>query len=114
MPLIATGGFTKREQAADAVASGAVDMVGLARAMVLNPELADAWLTEAGGDPEFPKFDSNPPGGITAWYTMRLTALGEDRENTFSMDLPAAIRDYEDRDAQRCIKWREKYSHLHT
>ena len=114
VPLIATGGFTKREQAADAVASGAVDMVGLARAMVLNPELADAWLTEAGGDPEFPKFDSNPPGGITAWYTMRLTALGEDRENTFSMDLPAAIRDYEDRDAQRCIKWREKYSHLHT
>ena len=114
VPLIATGGFTKREQAADAVASGAVDMVGLARAMVLNPELADAWLTEAGGDPEFPKFDSNPPGGITAWYTMRLTALGEDLENTFSMDLPAAIRDYEDRDAQRCIKWREKYSHLHT
>ena len=78
VPLMVTGGFKKREQAVDAVASGAVDMVGLARAMVLNPRLAKHWLTEEGGDPDFPRFESNPPGGITAWYTMRLTALGED------------------------------------
>jgi 2,4-dienoyl-CoA reductase-like NADH-dependent reductase (Old Yellow Enzyme family) len=30
---MATGGFKKREQAVDAVTSGAVDMVGLGRAM---------------------------------------------------------------------------------
>ena len=54
-----------------------------------------------------------PPGGITAWYTMRLTALGEDQEDAFRLDLPAAIRIYEDRDAQRCIKWRKKFSQLH-
>jgi 2,4-dienoyl-CoA reductase-like NADH-dependent reductase (Old Yellow Enzyme family) len=112
VPLMATGGFKKRAQAVDAVASGAIDMVGLARAMVLNPRLAQVWLTEAGGDPEFPKFDSNPPGGITAWYTMRLTALGEDQEDAFTLDLPSAIRIYEDRDAQRCIKWGEKFSQL--
>jgi len=112
VPLMATGGFKRREQAIDAVASGVVDMVGLARAMVLNPQLAEVWLTEAGGDPEFPRFDSNPPGGITAWYTMRLTALGKDQEDDFRLDLPTAIRIYEDRDAQRCIKWREKFSHL--
>ena len=111
VPLMATGGFKKREQAVDAVASGAVDMVGLARAMVLNPRLAEVWLTEEGGDPEFPRFDSNPPGGITAWYTMRLTALGEDREDVFEMDLPSAIREYEERDAQRCNKWKKKFSH---
>ena len=114
VPLMLTGGFKTRAQVADAVASGAVDMVGLARAMVLNPRLAEAWLSKEGGDPEFPKFDSNPPGGITAWYTMRLTALGEDQEDTFSLDLPTAIRVYEDRDTQRCIKWREKFSHLNT
>jgi 2,4-dienoyl-CoA reductase-like NADH-dependent reductase (Old Yellow Enzyme family) len=111
VPLMATGGFKRREQAVDAVASGAVDMVGLARAMVLDPRLAKAWLTEEGGDPDFPKFDSNPPGGITAWYTMRLTALGKDQEDAFRLDLPTAIRIYEDRDTQRCIKWREKFSH---
>jgi len=114
VPLMLTGGFKTRAQAADAVASGAVDMVGLARAMVLNPRLAEAWLSEEGGDPEFPKFDSNPPGGITAWYTMRLTALGEDQEDAFRLDLPTAIHVYEDRDAKRCIKWREKFSHLYA
>lgn len=109
-PLMATGGFKKRGQAMDAVPSGAVDIVGLARAMVLDPRLAEAWFTEQGGDPDFPKFESNPPGGITAWYTMRLTALGEDREDSFTLDLPSAIRIYEDRDAQRCLAWRERFS----
>ena len=109
VPLMATGGFKRRAQAADAVASGTVDMVGLARAMVLDPRLPEAWLTEEGGDPDFPRFEAAPPGGITAWYTMRLTALGEDSEKTFTLDLPSALRIYEDRDAQRCITWREKF-----
>ena len=114
VPLILTGGFKKREQAVEALTSGAADMVGLGRAMALNPRLADTWLSEEGGDPEFPKFESAPPGGITAWYTMRLTALGEDRENVFELGLPAAIREYEERDAQRCIKWKNKFSYLYT
>jgi len=113
VPLMLTGGFKRRDQAVDAVVSGAADMVGVARAMVLNPRLAEEWLTEQGGDPEFPKFDSSPPGGITAWYTMRLTALAEDQEDAFRLDLATAIRIYEERDAQRCIKWREKFSHLY-
>ncbi len=112
VPLMATGGFKRREQAVDAVASGAVDMVGLARAMVLNPRLAEVWLTEKGGDPEFPVFKSLPPGGITAWYSMRITALGEDSEDTFTLDPESALRIYEERDEERCIKWRERFSHL--
>ncbi len=114
VPLMVTGGFKRREQAVDALGSGTVDMVGLARAMVLNPKLAEVWLNEEGGDPDFPKFKSPPPGGITAWYTMRLTALGEDKENAFTLDLPSAIRIYEERDALRCIKWEKKFSHLLT
>ena len=109
VPLMLTGGFERREQAVDAVASGAADMVSLARAMVLNPRVAKAWLSEAGGDPEFPVFDSPPRGGVTAWYTMRLTALGQDSENTFTLDPRSAMRIYDERDAQRCIKWREKF-----
>ena len=112
VPLMLTGGFRRREQAVDAVSSGAVDMVSLARAMVLDPRLAEVWLTEEGGDPEFPVFESPPRGGVTAWYTMRITALGEDRENTFTLDPRSALRVYEERDAQRCIKWRKKFSHL--
>lgn len=74
--------------------------------MVLDPPLAAVWLTEAGRGPVFPRFESAPAGGITAWYTMRLTALGEDREGTFDLDLPSALRLYGERDAQRCITWR--------
>ena len=41
---------------------------------------------------------------------MRLTALGEDRENGFTLDLPSAIRIYEERDAQRCTEWQERFT----
>ena len=114
VPLILTGGFKKRDQALEAITSGATDMVGVGRAMVLDPRLTATWLSEKGGDPEFPKFEAAPPGGITAWYTMRLTALAEDQEDAFELDLPTAISIYEKRDAKRCIKWQEKFSHLYT
>lgn len=109
VPIMLTGGFETREQAVKALASGAADMVSLARAMVLNPRLAANWLTEEGGDTEFPFFDSPPRGGVTAWYSMRLTALGEDSEDTFTLDPAAAARVYEERDAQRCIMWQKKF-----
>ena len=112
VPLMATGGFKKREQAADAVASGAVDMVGLARAMVLNPRLAKVWLTEEGGDPEFPIFKSAPSSGITDWYVMRLLDLGENREDVFKLDLPTAMQAYQERAEQHSVKWLEKFRHL--
>ena len=111
VPIMLTGGFQRREQAVDAVRSGAADIVSLARAMVLDPRLAQAWLSEEVSDPEFPIFESPPRGGVTAWYTMRITALGEDRENAFTLDPQCALRVYEERDAQRCIRWREKFSH---
>jgi len=110
IPLMATGGFETREQAISAITSGAVDMVSLARAMVLNPQLANTWMSEAGGDPDFPVFKSPPRGGVTAWYTMRITALGEDRECEFTLDPQSAKRVYEERDSMRCVKWLEKFS----
>lgn len=110
VPLMVTGGFKKRTEVVGALASGAVDMVGVGRAFILNPKLVEDWLKDEARDPVFPKFESTIPGGITAWYTMRLTALAEDRENEFDLDLAAAIYTYEKRDAQRCIKWKEKFS----
>ena len=109
IPLMTTGGFRSRAQAGEAVASGATDLVGLARALVLDPELPATWLTGAGGDPPFPRFEHAPPGGITAWYTLRLTALGEDREADFDMEPAAAIREYERRDEQRCALWNARF-----
>lgn len=55
-PLMLTGGFKTRAQAEDAVASGAVDIVGLARALVLEPSLPDLWKAERKPEPFFPRF----------------------------------------------------------
>jgi len=114
VPLMITGGFKRREQAVQAVSSGAADMVSIGRGMVLNPRLAEVWLSEEGGDPEFPRFKSLPPGGITAWYTMRIMALAEDSEDTFKLDLESALRLYEERDEKRCIKWKKKFSNQYA
>jgi 2,4-dienoyl-CoA reductase-like NADH-dependent reductase (Old Yellow Enzyme family) len=111
VPLAVTGGFKTRVDALSALTSGAVDMVGVARALILNPSLANAWMANVSDDPAFPRFESAPPGGITAWYTMLITALGNNDENNFALDLPSAVRLYEERDELRCVKWRKKFSH---
>ena len=116
-----TGGFKKRQQAIDAIACGAVDLIGVARALVLNPLLANTWLKAKGGDPNFPRFSSTVEGGVTAWYSMRLTDIGEDREIDSNLDsnidrnldLNKALAKYEQRDALRCDIWRKKFSHLY-
>jgi len=104
-PLMLTGGFKTRAQADDAAASGAVDIVGLARALVLEPSLPDLWKADRKPEPIFPKFSDAPRGGITAWYTMRLTEIGADKETPVFGDLGQAIRDYEARNEARAKVW---------
>lgn len=110
IPIMLTGGFETRDQAVAALQNGSADAVSLARAMVLKPSLANTWLDDAGGDPEFPVFDAPPRGGVTAWYSMRLTALGEDTESQFDLSPAAALEAYEARDAERCERWRKRFT----
>ena len=100
-----TGGFKTRGQAEDAVASGVVDIVGLARALVLEPSLPDLWKADQMPEPVFPRFLDAPEGGVTAWYTMRLTEIGADKEASDFSDLEQAVRDYEARDRARTDIW---------
>jgi len=104
-PLMLTGGFKTRGQAEDAVAGGAVDIVGLARALVLEPALARLWKEDQKPEPDFPRFSDAPEGGITAWYTMRLAEIGADRETPVFGDLGQAIQDYAARDKARTEIW---------
>ena len=110
IPIVVTGGFETREQVVRALQEGAANAISLGRAMILNPSLANAWLSDAGGDPEFPVFDAPPRGGVTAWYSMRLTALGEDNECQFDLSPADALEAYEARDAERCEIWRNRFS----
>ncbi len=100
-----TGGFKTRAHAEEAVASGAVDIIGLARALVLEPTLPNLWMANEIPEPDFPRFSDVPEGGITAWDTMRLTDTGADKEDDDVGDLQQAIRDYEVRDDTRTKIW---------
>lgn len=57
-PLMVTGGFKDIHQAIEAIDRG-IDLVGLARALVLDPELPKSWRSGRITGPDFPKF-SNP------------------------------------------------------
>lgn len=109
VPILLTGGVVSSASAAAIVGSGAADAVGVGRGFVLDPNLANAWLSGAGGQISKPRFDAPPPGGITAWHTMRLTAIGEDREDAFEMTPQTALAEYDARDAARVEAWRRRY-----
>lgn len=109
IPIMVTGGFKTYEQAVAAVASGATDLVGIARAMVVDPELPSSWLGSDPADLVFPRFDSPPPGGVTAWYTMRLTDIARHAEHNVERTVEGAIEEYEARDEHRVASWNRAF-----
>ncbi|MEM8973794.1 MAG: NADH:flavin oxidoreductase/NADH oxidase family protein [Pseudomonadota bacterium] len=107
-PLMLTGGFKTYAQAVDALAAG-VDVIGLARALILDPELPNAWLAGDTHVPSFPRFNNPPEGGVTAWYTMRMTELAQRQDSSGPECLSESIRRYEARDAARVAIWNAKF-----
>lgn len=108
-PLMLTGGFKTRAQAEEAITSGVIDMIGMARALVLEPALPKLWMENQTPEPAFPRFSDAPEGGITAWYTMRLTEIGADNETGFVGDLGQAIQNYHARDDIRTEIWSRNF-----
>ena len=109
VPLMVTGGCKSRREAVEVVTSGAADLVGLARALVIDPELPSSWLGPDPVDPVFPRFASRPPGGITAWYTMRLSDLARRNEDEVERSVEDAIVEYTARDDGRGAGWRGSF-----
>lgn len=112
-PLAAVGGFKSFAQAEAAVAEGTLDMVGLARALVIDPDLPGKWTGSGGPDPQFPRFSDPGEGAVTAWYTLRLAALGGAPLPGFGLDAPpdanAALEAYDSRDHARHGRWRDRF-----
>ena len=108
-PLMLTGGFKTREQVEDALTKG-VDLIGLARALIIEPSLPEIWQSDQQNDPTFPRFSEAPEGGITAWYTMQMTAIAEGNEIAVSGNLSEALEDYEKRDKARTDVWLRHFS----
>lgn len=109
LPLMVTGGIKTLAQAESAVAEGKTDLVGLARALVVDPELPSYWLSGQRDTPQFPRFKNPPAGGVTAWYTMQITRLANDKEPLSPEDLESAIEAYENRDEARRKIWNSRF-----
>jgi 2,4-dienoyl-CoA reductase-like NADH-dependent reductase (Old Yellow Enzyme family) len=105
IPLMVTGGFKTLAQAENAITDGNADVVGLARALVIDPELPSFWLSGQRGEPRFPRFDNPPEGGVTAWYTMQITRDARGEAALAPDDLEDAIEAYEGRDDARRRIW---------
>ncbi|ETA50307.2 NADH:flavin oxidoreductase/NADH oxidase family protein [Ponticoccus alexandrii] len=110
IPLMVTGGFKTRAQAENAIAEGKADLIGLARALVVDPELPSFWLSGQRGEPQFPRFNDPPEGGVTAWYTMQITQNAKGDAALSPDDLEGVIEAYESRDKTRRSIWNSKHS----
>lgn len=110
IPLMATGGFKTRAQAENAIVEGKADLIGLARALVVDPELPSFWLSGQREAPQFPRFKNPPEGGVTAWYTMQITQNAKGDTMLSSDDLEGVIKTYENRDETRRHIWNSKHS----
>ncbi|MGX9355481.1 NADH:flavin oxidoreductase/NADH oxidase family protein [Roseobacteraceae bacterium S113] len=109
-PLMVTGGFKTLAQAESAISEGTADIVGLARALVVDPELPSFWLLGQRGAPHFPRFEHPPEGGVTAWYTMQITRIANNEDALSPEDVQDAISAYETRDEARRKVWVSKFT----
>ncbi|WP_323037720.1 NADH:flavin oxidoreductase/NADH oxidase family protein [Pararhodobacter sp.] len=110
IPLMVTGGFKTLAQAENAIADGSADVVGLARTLIVDPELPSFWLSGQRAEPQFPRFKNPPEGGVTAWYTMQITQNAKSEVALSPDDLEDAIAEYENRDDARRRIWNSKLS----
>lgn len=108
-PLMVTGGFKTSQQAESALSEGKADVIGLARALVLDPNLPKNWLSGHLPDLEFPRFDNPPEGGVTAWYTMQITKIANDEPSLLASDMKQAIETYQARDEARSVLWNDHF-----
>lgn len=80
VPLMLTGGFRTRAGMDQALASGAIDVVGLARPLVLEPELGVRLLADRDARVSSPRLSSGVKqlDGLlqTAWHGAQLARLG--------------------------------------
>ena len=110
IPLMVTGGFKTRAQAENAIIEGKADLIGLARALVVDPELPSFWLSGQRGEPQFPRFKNPPEGGVTAWYTVQITQNANGGATLSPDDVVGVIDAYESRDETRRSIWNSKHS----
>ncbi|MCV3274123.1 oxidoreductase [Roseobacter sinensis] len=108
-PLMLTGGIKSKAQAVDLLQTGDVDVVGLARALVLQPDLPKLWQRDEMLCPHFPKLAPGGEGAVTAWYTMRIAAIAASTEAAYDLETADALAAVKRTEAENAIRWKDAF-----
>ncbi len=73
--LVLTGGIKSRDDAEAIIDDLGIEAVGMARLLVLDPELPRSWAGDSREAPQFPRLDKSATGGVTEWYTSQIHQL---------------------------------------
>ncbi|KAI9019725.1 NADH:flavin oxidoreductase/NADH oxidase [Hyaloraphidium curvatum] len=95
IPLMVTGGFRTRAAMDEAIASGACDLIGLARPLCLHPELPKLLISSAGSAAPPPPIDWNAVQGTersfeSYWHTLQIQRMADGQDPDPAMKPGAA------------------------
>jgi 2,4-dienoyl-CoA reductase-like NADH-dependent reductase (Old Yellow Enzyme family) len=99
MPVMVTGGFRTRAAMDEALAGGALDMIGLGRPLCVDTDLPRRLL--AGDCTEAVAYERgiDPPKAGLAWFCLQLLRLGDGLEPDRALDGATAMARYAENEA---------------
>ena len=106
VPLMVTGGFRSRAAMEAALASGALDVIGLGRPMCVETDLPAKIL--AGGDGTAWEKNIKPAKAGLAWFCLALIAHGDGKAPNTSLTGPEAIELYLKNEESTAVKLRDR------
>jgi len=106
VPLMVTGGFRTKAAMEAALASGALDVIGLGRPMCVETDLPNKVL--AGGDGTAWERNIKPAKAGLAWFCLALIAHGDGKTPNTALTGPEAIELYLKNEEETAVKLRDR------
>jgi 2,4-dienoyl-CoA reductase-like NADH-dependent reductase (Old Yellow Enzyme family) len=108
LPLLLTGGFRSRAAMDEAIASGAIDMVGLARPLAFDPELPNKLLRGEADRAVAPNIRTfvraAQPLAEVAWYASQMARIARGEKPRASLSAGLAIAEMLALDVSRALR----------
>ena len=94
MPLMVTGGFRSRAAMDAALASGALDVVGVARPLCVDTDASARILDGSSESMHSYELDIDPPQAGLAWFCWQILRLADGQDADLALDGKSAIKAY--------------------
>ncbi len=109
LPMMVTGGFRTRAAMVDALESGAADVIGLGRPLILEPDLARDLIEGRAERATDAEARVSPRSAVMMWYYEQLYRLAEGQEPDLEMEGEVAAERFKAREAAVLAAWRERH-----